>query len=180
MNELKNKCISIISNIMFVILIITILISAVLFAKSDSNEKSILGYRFYDVLTPSMTPTIPVGSMVFVKMVEPEELSVGDIITYSASRDGSVVVTHRINEINKEAEQISFITKGDANDVTDLNPVFASAVIGKVNLIIPHLGSFMSYVQKKLLLVIVGIIALILIIELISYLISGHKKVKEG
>ncbi len=176
---MKSKCISIVSNIMFVILIITILVSAVLFARCNSNEKSIFGYRFYDVLTPSMTPTIPVGSMVFVKMVEPEELCEGDIITYSTSTDGSVVVTHRINKINNEVGQISFITKGDANDVTDLNPVFASAVIGRVNLIIPYLGTFMAYVQRKLWLVIGGIVALILIVELISYLISRRNGTRE-
>ena len=161
---------------MFVILIITILASAVLFANNNSNEKSIFGYRFYNVLTPSMTPTIPVGSMVFVKMVDADELEVEDIITYSTSRDGKIVVTHRINDIKKEQNQISFITKGDANKVTDLNPVAESQIIGKVTLVIPYLGNVMAYIQRRIGLVIISIIALIVIIELLAYLISKKGK----
>lgn len=173
-----NKIISIVSDIMFVVLMITIIASAVLFANNNSMEKSIFGYRFYNVLTPSMEPTIPVGSMVFVKMVEPYELKVGDVITYSTSTDGSVVVTHRINEINAENGKISFITKGDANKVTDISPVVSSSVIGKVNLIVPYLGNILTYIQERIWLVVGGIISLMLILELISYLL-GRKKTKE-
>ena len=67
----KNKIISIVGNVMFVVLIIGILGGAFLFANNKSSDKSVFGFRFYNVLTPSMTPEIPVGSMVFVKMMEP-------------------------------------------------------------------------------------------------------------
>ena len=174
----KNKVISTISNIMFFVLIITILVSAFLFANSDSKEKSILGYRYYNLLTPSMTPTIPVGSAVFVKMLEPSELKEGDIITYATSRDGKVVVTHRIEEVINDENGLRFITKGDANDVTDLNPILASQVIGKVNLFIPHLGNVLVYMQERIWLVVAAIIALMLIFELISYLVSSKRKSK--
>lgn len=160
---------------MFVFLIITILVSAFLFANSDSKEKSVFGYRFYNVLTPSMTPTIPVGSMVFVKMVDTTELTEGDIITYSTSVDGSIVLTHRINRILSSEDGLHFMTKGDANEVEDLEPVSAAEVIGRVNLIIPYLGSIMAYIQGNLILVIASIIGLILIGELISYGIKSHK-----
>ena len=172
---MKNKFVSLLGNIAFTVLIITILVSAVLFANNDSNEKSIFGYRFYNVLTPSMTPTIPVGSMVLVKMVDVNELQPDDIITYSTSRDGSLVVTHRIRDIVKTEDSLAFVTKGDANLVDDFNPVLASQVIGRVNLIIPYLGSIMTYIQRNLVLVIASIIALILIIELISYVIKSRK-----
>ena len=172
---MKQKVISIIGNIVFVIFIVTILVSAVLFARNDSNDKSIFGFRYYTVLTPSMTPTIPVGSMVFVKLIDAEELKVGDVITYTASADGRIVVTHRINEILEGNNELKFITKGDANDTTDLNPVGSSQVIGRVSIFIPYLGSVMSYVQRNLGLVIISIVAFILILELISYLLSKHK-----
>ena len=172
----KSKVISIIGNIMFYILMVTILISAYLFANNDSKEKSIFGYRYYNVLTPSMTPTIPVGSAVFVKMLEPSEIKEGDIITYSTSRDGKIVVTHRVNEIINDEKGLRFITKGDANNVTDLNPIFASQVIGKVNLFIPYLGNILVYMQQRIWLVVACIVALILIVQLITYLISIKKR----
>ena len=174
----KNKVISAVSNIMFWVLIVTILVSAVLFANSDSKDKSIFGYRYYNVLTPSMTPTIPVGSAVFVKMMEPSELVKGDIITYSTSTDGKIVVTHRIEEVILDDVGLRFITKGDANNVTDLNPVFAEKVIGKVSLWIPYLGSILVYMQERIGLVIGGIIALMIILELISRIIKTKKQPK--
>lgn len=170
----------IINNIMFGLLIVGILIFAVLFANSDSKEKSILGYRYYNVLTPSMTPTISVGSAVFVKLVDPNELKEGDVVTYSTSRDGKVVVTHRIEKILNDEDGLKFITKGDANNVTDINPVLASQVIGKVNLFIPYLGSILVYMQNNIWLIIFSIVSILLIIELITYLLSTKKKAKMG
>ena len=172
----KNKVVSAVSNIMFWVLIVTILVSAVLFANSNSKDKSIFGYRYYNVLTPSMTPTIPVGSVVFVKMMKPSKLVKGDIITYSTSNDGKVVVTHRITEVILDDVGLRFITKGDANNVTDLNPVFAERVIGKVRLSIPYLGNVLVYMQERLGLVIGAIIALMIILELISRIIKTKKE----
>ena len=177
MKTLKNKVISLIGSVMFVLLIITILGSAFLFANHKGNDKSILGFRFYNVLTSSMTPTIQVGSMVLVKKVEPKELREGDIITYSASLDGSVVVTHRINRVIQTEEGLAFATKGDANQVEDLNPIPSVDVIGRVNLIIPYLGSIMAYSQQNLWLVIAGIIVLLLACELLACWISRRKRV---
>ena len=173
---MKSKIVSIITNIMFVVLVITILLSAIMFASSDSKDKSILGYRYYSVLTPSMTPTIPVGSAVFVKLMNPSELIEGDIITYSTSTDGKIVVTHRINAVINDEMGLRFITKGDANDVTDLNPVFASQVIGKVSLFVPYLGNVLVYIQQRIWLVVGAIVAIMVIVELISYVISTKKK----
>lgn len=127
-------------------------------------------------MTPSMEPTIPVGSAVFVKMIEPDELKTGDIITYSTSKDGSVVVTHRINEVVKGENYLKFITKGDANNVTDLNPVLSSSVIGKVNLIIPYLGNILIYIKENIFLVIAGIVGLIVIFEFVLKMIKSMKK----
>lgn len=171
----KNRFVSIVGNILFVALIVGILGGAFWFANDKSNDKSIFGFRFYDVLTPSMTPEIPVGSMVIVKMIEPSELKVGDIVTYSTSIDGSTVLTHRVSRIMGSGDSLSFMTKGDANLVEDMNPVYPSQVIGTVNLIIPYLGSVMTYIQANLTLVILSIIALILILELISYLVKSRK-----
>ena len=169
---------SVIGSVMFSLLIISIIGSAILFATNTSNEKSVFGFRFYNVLTPSMTPTIPVGSMVLVKRVEPVELREGDIVTYSTSLSGSVVVTHRINQVILSEDGLTFITKGDANQVEDINPISASQIIGRVNLIIPHFGSVIAYVQRNLWLVIGSIIALLLIGEFLSYWHSSRNKLK--
>ena len=100
---------------------------------------SLLGYKRYVIETGSMEPTLPVGTMVYSKPKPPEELQVGDIITYEPPADTNVdeLVTHRIFSIshetpNQQAEipapdsgpsgpesRLIFKTKGDANEDPD-------------------------------------------------------------
>ena len=56
-----------VSSTVFVYLLAAcILIGAVLFAFDASPTKSIFGYRYYTILTPSMSPSYEVGDVVFV------------------------------------------------------------------------------------------------------------------
>ena len=52
----------------------------------------------FAVLSGSMEPDLPVGSMVFVRQVEPTDITVGDNATFYRS-DGAVV-THQVYEID--------------------------------------------------------------------------------
>ena len=75
------------------------------------------------VLTGSMTPGIPVGSVVVVRPVDPGTLKVGDIATYQVKPGKPDYITHRIRKIDTSTTPTSFIFKGDANRGADLNPV---------------------------------------------------------
>ena len=57
----------------------------------------VMGYEEMAVLTGSMEPKYPVGSLIFVKEENLEKLQVGDVITYRLS--GDTVVTHRVVEM---------------------------------------------------------------------------------
>ena len=46
-----------------------ILVGAILFSFNTSADKAIFGYRYYTVLTGSMSPTYNVGDMIFVQLV---------------------------------------------------------------------------------------------------------------
>lgn len=94
------------------------------------------GYAEYTVVTESMEPEIPVGSLVFVKAQEPETLEEGDVISYE--KGNGIVITHRIVENSRDTRTI--ITKGDANQGNDLEPVEYDSVIGKVAKTIPKVG----------------------------------------
>ena len=41
-----------------------------------------MGFRTFAVLSGSMEPGIPVGSIVYTKEIEPQELVAGDVLTY--------------------------------------------------------------------------------------------------
>lgn len=73
-------------------------------------------FRTLTVLTGSMAPTIPLGSVVLVVPVPIDEVAVGDVITYAIPVDDHRVVTHRVVEV---LEPGVVRTRGDANTADD-------------------------------------------------------------
>lgn len=104
----------------------------------------ILGMRLYTVQTGSMAPTYPVGTVLIVEPVQFEDLSAGDVITYTS---GNAVVTHRVVTVDSTLKQ--FQTKGDNNDVTDSAPVSYDHVIGRVKTGIPYIGLAIMFLQTR-------------------------------
>lgn len=76
-------------------------------------------YRTLTVLSGSMSPGIPSGSVVAVVPIDPSELTEGMVITYAIPVEDKRVVTHRVIDIIKDGKQPIVQTKGDANDVQD-------------------------------------------------------------
>ena len=109
----------------------------------------VFGIAPYTVLSGSMEPTYHVGSLIYVKNVDPNELMVGDPITYVI--EGGTVVTHRITEILPDYGDDGapgFKTKGDANNTEDGTPVHSKNIIGKPIFTIPLLG-YVAYVIQN-------------------------------
>lgn len=130
-----------ICNFLTTILILILLVLAIILI-----APRLLGYQSLAVLSGSMEPQIPVGSLVFAKETEPSALEVGDVITYRLS--GSTLVTHRVIENDTVSGQL--ITQGDANDVADSNPVEYQNVVGKVTMHLPWLGYLSIYIKTPL------------------------------
>lgn len=109
----------------------------------------LLGIQTYVVLSGSMEPTYPTGSLLYVKHIDTNELKVGDPITFMVDED--TVATHRIIEIIPDDEDSSilrFRTQGDANDSPDGTAVHYKNVIGKPILCIPYMGYVANFVQN--------------------------------
>ena len=109
----------------------------------------LLGFQVYAVLSGSMEPDLPVGSLVYVKAIEPEKLEIGDDISFLIAE--KTIVTHRIIDvIPDEADPtvLRFQTQGIANDVADGNLVHYKNVIGKVAFHIPLLGYVSNFIQS--------------------------------
>ena len=93
------------------------------------------------VLTSSMEPKLPPGTLVVVKPTPVSDIRIGDVITYQLYSGQPEVVTHRVIErVSSSDGTVSFITKGDANGVPDANPVREVQVRGTVWYSIPWLG----------------------------------------
>lgn len=101
-------------------------------------------------MSGSMEPNYPVGAMIYVKPVNYYDLKTGDVISYVAS-DDKTVVTHRIVEIEVDKQDSNvwrFKTKGDANDVADSKLVHYKNVVGTPVAVIPLIGYFVHNIQQ--------------------------------
>lgn len=127
-SSIAGKIVSIITAIFLVVtLIFTIYVM-----KCSANGKTVnvFGRSILKVVTGSMEPSIHTGDYIIVEKTDTENLKVGDIITfYSEQSDISgKLVTHRISAINADG---TFITKGDANQISDSLEVRSDQIVGK-------------------------------------------------
>ncbi|MBR1384932.1 MAG: signal peptidase I [Ruminococcus sp.] len=172
------RVVSVVRTVFVYALAIAIILAAAMFAANRSPDKSIFGYRYYTVLTPSMSPTYDVGDMVFVRLKNGSDINVGDVITFNPSADSEAYLTHRVTERIDNYEGsgvICFRTKGDANDTADSFLIDEDRVIGTVELGVPKLGLIVRFVQLRWYFVVPLILLLALFFHLLTaYFSSGE------
>lgn len=109
----------------------------------------LFGIKPYTVLSGSMEPSYPVGSLIYVKEVDPLTLKKNDPVTFMLNE--TTVATHRIVEVipdKDDPDVVRFRTKGDNNKDEDGDLVHSNNVIGKPIFCIPLLGYVANYVQN--------------------------------
>ena len=123
----------------------TVLVILVVLVAVFLMGSRILGFRVFNVISGSMEPTYSVGDLLYVKTVDPDSVKVGDPITFVLNED-LVVATHRVVAVDRENRQ--FVTKGDANETEDANPVHFNNLVGVPVFAIPLLGYVSAYIQN--------------------------------
>jgi len=161
------------SKILTVLIIFLALICCVLFFKIlTKSEVNLFGFRFYYVLTDSMSPTIEPYSIMVVKATPADKLQKGDIISFT-SRDPSIygyVNTHRIYQVIQVNGDRAFVTMGDHNPVPDDYYVYPDEIKGKVVLWSPPvkwLTGFFEFAGTKMGFFIIILIPLMIILAMI-------------
>ena len=117
----------------------TLMLTAVILSALPLALPRLLGYNAYSVVSGSMEPALPVGSVVYVESAGVSQIRAGDIIAFD---DEGTVVTHRV--IESRPQEGAFITKGDANPSLDIKPTPYWKLIGRVKLCVPLLGRVLS------------------------------------
>lgn len=93
------------------------------------------------VLTSSMAPGMPPGTLAVVRPVDPDDIGVGDVITYQIRANRPGVISHRVTRIAIGADGRRTLTlQGDANTEPDPSPVVPAQVMGRVWYSLPGLG----------------------------------------
>jgi signal peptidase len=106
-----------------------------------------LPYQAYAVISESMEPAIPAGSVVVLSPVGPNDLVVGDVITFRRPGNAEAVVTHRIVGIEATGDSSLLITRGDANDEPDPWRVPALAENWRLSFALPQVGTLLEDLQ---------------------------------
>ncbi len=174
--------VEIIRTIFIYLLSACIIIAAILFATDKSPQKSLFGYRYYTVLTPSMEPELSVGDMVIVKLANADEIAEGDVITFNPSSETDAYLTHRVTQLFPDYQGTGvtcFKTKGDANETEDSFLVDSSRLIGKVAFHIPKIGYIVRFVQLKWYFVIPLVIMIFVFFELLKRYLAFDKEESE-
>ena len=110
------------------------------------------------VLTGSMEPDLPVGSVVLTRSVSPDDLKVGDIAVYQQP-GGTNLITHRIVAV--DGSHSTFTFQGDRNPVPDPVAVPARAIKGKIWLDVPFIGRLGTPLgHRRPVIVLVCVVAL--------------------
>jgi signal peptidase len=93
------------------------------------------------VLTSSMEPRLPPGTLIVVRPVNPDDLRIGDVVTYQIRSGKPGVITHRIIAIASSSDgSRSFTLKGDNNSDPDNEPVIEAQIQGRLWYSLPFIG----------------------------------------
>ncbi|MBR3935832.1 MAG: signal peptidase I, partial [Oscillospiraceae bacterium] len=92
------------------------------------------GFMMFRVVTGSMEPTMPIGTLLITREVDIETVMVNDIVCFrtQVSEIWGKIVTHRVVDIMESGGGILLETKGDANLASDIFYVDSSNFVGKV------------------------------------------------
>lgn len=142
----------------------------------------VIGFEPYSVLTGSMEPELPVGSLVYVKECEPEDVKPGDTITFVLNEDLDVA-THKVDSVDAENKVIYTygIANKDANGeyIMDGGTHFNN-VIGKPVFSIPYLGYVSAWIMSPPgNYIAIGGIVLLFVIAFVPDIVSKFSKKKE-
>ena len=116
------------------------------------------------VLTSSMEPTLPPGTLIIVRPVTPDEIRIGDVVTYQIRSGEPGVITHRVTAISSSsAGGRTFTFTGDNNSVADADQVLPVQIQGRLWYSVPWVGWVNNAVNGQSRAWVVPIVAVLLL-----------------
>ena len=92
------------------------------------------------VLTGSMEPGLPPGTLIIVKPVDVDDIKIGDVITYQIKSGEPDVITHRVIGITPLGVERRFTLQGDNNGAPDADLVRPEQIQGRLWYSVPYVG----------------------------------------
>jgi len=95
----------------------------------------------------SMSPVIKTGDAVYITSADSSRLSVGDIVVFNDPENPRRSIVHRVVGLEESDGSVYAVTRGDANAVNDPFMIPVNRVSGKVGMILPKAGLFLSFLS---------------------------------
>ena len=125
------------------------------------------GINAYAVRTASMSPTCPIGTMIFAKPTSIDRLHEGDIIVFQKN---TLIVTHRIYSISDNKVR----TKGDNNNTPDSFEISEDELVGQVVFYVYYVGYV--YILGDSIFGKITIVAALVFLALVSGYLEEHEQ----
>lgn len=160
------------------LLIFALLVTIAVFSSEKNNGVSqLFGFMPMSVESDSMAPTFNKEDLIIVREIDDlYDLKKDDVITFYTIIDGQRQLnTHRIVEVNKVDQSISFTTKGDANQIEDSLQAYSSDIVGKwTGVRIKGFGKVLDFMRTKkgFFICIVIPMALFFLFELYKFIVA--------
>ena len=146
----------------------TILLALVIVVCIPLTVPRIAGYQIYTVISGSMEPAIPTGSLVYVRNTAPSGIEKGDVIAFYGSLENGSIITHRVVSNNSVSGEFA---------KEDMEPVSYENFLGKVTLSVPMLGGILAAVVTVPGKIAAGsMILLALVLHVIAGKLKGSSK----
>ncbi len=142
--------------------VISVLCGILIIAACALGLPRLFGVQEFNVLTGSMSPELPPGTLVYVMPKEPAAIRPGEIVSFVMNEDLDVA-THRVLRNDYDGKHL--VTKGDANANED-DPIMYENVVGVVAFSVPYVGGLFDYVANDSHGRVVGIAVLLSVIVL--------------
>lgn len=114
-------------------------------------HREIIPYRFYNVLTNSMEPTVKTHSLVLAKTYDDNiQIEKDDIIIFLANRFGEeIMIMHRFSHTEKNDEgEIIYKTRPEGSDMLDIYETRSEDILGVYLFHIPYAGKLMLFLKS--------------------------------
>ena len=137
-----------------------------------NTTPELFGIKTFNIISRSMEPKIKIYDVIFVKKVEQYEIQKKDIITFVIDNE---IITHRVINIEIKDNKFIYTTKGDKNEVSDIEKIEFSQIEGKYIGRIPKIGLLVNLLKNKI------VFFIILIVLILCYYFqrkSIHRKIK--
>lgn len=151
----ENKTINIIKNLKFIMLIgllILVLIYLISAKLNSTDAPKFFGYKPYVILTNSMVPTLPVGSLVIDHAIDEDDpIPENTPITFKAVLQGKeVFVTHYFRYIDTSDGYNRYMTQGEGyqEGQYDEFEIHREDIVGTYAFHIPYLGRVAMFLQS--------------------------------